>query len=101
MQDGRHGRIRGVGDWLFRDRRTGSIVVAQLPNVPILLFLATIVARLFVEAGTTVEALLAWAGTATLAWWALDELVRGVNPFRRLLGVAGCLAVVVMVAGRL
>ena len=27
---------------------------------------------------------------AALGWWAVDEVVRGVNPWRRLLGVAGC-----------
>jgi hypothetical protein len=31
---------------------------------------------------------------AALAWWALDEVIRGVNPWRRLLGLAGCAIVI-------
>ena len=32
-------------------------------------------------------------GLAALGWWAVDEVVRGVNPWRRLLGVVGCVIV--------
>lgn len=88
-------------DWWFRDRRTGKIVVAHLPNLPIMLWLATVVARSLVAPDSTVHAALAWAGSATLGWWAIDELVRGVNPWRRALGLAGCVAVVAGVVGRL
>jgi hypothetical protein len=38
---------------------------------------------------------------AALGWWAVDELVRGVNPWRRLLGVAGCVVVVAGIVGLL
>jgi hypothetical protein len=31
-----------------------------------------------------------WIGVAALAWWAVDEVLRGVNPWRRFLGLAGC-----------
>jgi hypothetical protein len=93
-------RLRDVIDWLFRDPRSGKRVIAQVPNVPILLWFGTLIARLLVEPGTTVHALLAWAGWITLGWWAVDELVRGVNPFRRLLGLGGCAVVLVGVAGR-
>ncbi len=34
------------------------------------------------------------AALATLAWWAIDEVVRGVNPWRRILGVGGCAVVI-------
>lgn len=93
-------RLRDVIDWLFRDPRSGKLAILHLPNLPILLWLGTLVARLVVEAGTTVHTLLAWAGWITLGWWAVDELVRGLSPFRRLLGLGGCVAVVVGVAGR-
>ena len=93
--------VREALDWFVRDPRSGKRVVAQLPNVPILLFIASLIARRFVEDGTTLEVLLAWAGTIALAWWAVDETVRGQSPFRRLLGVTGIVAVVIIVAGRL
>ena len=76
-------------DWCFRSRRTGRITVAQTPNAPLWIFLATVVLRRFIARGaarTTID----WVAVVSLAWWALDEVIRGVNPWRRLLGVAGC-----------
>ena len=94
-------KLRSLFEWFFRDRRTGKIVVAHLPNLPILLWMATVLARRFIDQGTTAEVLLAWAGSFTLAWWALDEVFRGVNPWRRVLGLGGCIVVVVGVISRL
>jgi hypothetical protein len=34
---------------------------------------------------------LRWLAFAALGWWGLDELVRGVNPFRRILGAVALL----------
>lgn len=84
-------RVRGV-DWWFRDRRTGRITVAQAPNIPLWIFIATVVARAVVSNGSGRTAL-DWIATLSLGWWSLDELFRGVNPWRRLLGlvVAGFL----------
>ena len=93
--------LRSTLDWWFRDRRTGRIVVAHVPNVPILLWMGTVLARQVVEPGADLHTLLEWAGTVTLGWWALDELVRGVNPWRRALGVGGCVVVILGLVGRL
>jgi hypothetical protein len=93
-------RLKGIVDWWFRDRRTGKILVAHLPNLPILLWMATVVARWFVAPGSSAHALLEWAGSVTLGWWAIDELLRGVNPWRRALGVLGCVAVILGVISR-
>jgi hypothetical protein len=93
--------LRSVFDWFFLDRRTGRILVAHFPNLAILLWLATVLARQFTEQGTTADTLLGWAGSLTLGWWAVDEVIRGVNPWRRLLGLAGCVVVVVGVIDRL
>lgn len=93
--------LGGLVDWWFRDRRTGRLVVMQVPNLAILLWLATVVARWLVDADSSGYSLLEWAGSLTLAWWAVDELVRGVNPFRRSLGLAGVVAVIVGIVGRL
>ena len=81
-------------DWLFRDRRTGEVVIAQLPNPPLVVFLvAAAVGRfggLEGAAATTVSVV----ATVALLWWAADEVLRGVNPFRRVLGGAVALATV-------
>jgi hypothetical protein len=92
---------RSLVDWFFRDRGTGAITIAQPPNPALWLFLATIVLRWLVPEGGTAQAVVAWIGLAALAWWAVDEVVRGVNPWRRVLGVAGCVLVLVGVMSRL
>jgi hypothetical protein len=76
-------------DWWVRDRRTGETVIAQFPNPPLWLFLATVVVGAFLDNAGDAGRAVRWMGTAALAWWALDEIFRGVNPWRRLLGVAG------------
>jgi hypothetical protein len=65
----------------------------QRPNLPLCLFL---VCRLVAWplAGRASD-VLHWLGSVALAWWAADELARGVNPFRRLLGAVVLLVVVV------
>jgi len=77
-------------DWWFRDRGTGKIVIAQFPNVALGIFLAGVVVRAFVADGTGADSVAAWVGTGALTWWALDEVIRGVNPWRRVLGIGGC-----------
>jgi hypothetical protein len=77
-------------DWWFRDRRTGQVVVAQFPNLPLGIFLITIGLRWVVPTGTVPRTAIDGIGVVALAWWALDEVFRGVNPWRRLLGIAGC-----------
>lgn len=72
--------------WLFRSRVTGRITIAQFPNLPLAVFLGgSILGRILRPSGpsgTALEVLTAGA----LLWWAADEVVRGVNPWRRLLG---------------
>lgn len=75
--------------WFFRDRRSGRIVIFQWPNVALLVWLGAKAAAALFDLDTRVVATLA------LGWWAADEIVRGVNPWRRLLGtvvLAGLLA---------
>ena len=73
----------------------------QLPNPPLLIWIGTIVLRQFLQTGTTARDILDWAGWVALGWWSVDELLRGLNPWRRLLGFTGCVAVVVGIATRL
>lgn len=80
---------RRLFDWFCRDRRTGRITIAQFPNVPLWIFLITVGLRYVVPADSVIRTTVDWIGLAALIWWALAEVVRGVNPFRRLLGVGG------------
>lgn len=82
--------MRRVVDWLFRDRETGRIVIAQFPNLPLWIFLGTVVGRWLVPEDSGTFTVLRVVALVTLGWWAGDEVVRGVNPWRRLLGLAGC-----------
>jgi hypothetical protein len=77
--------IRAV-DWALRDRRTGRIVVAQWPNTALIVWMAASVVRALLDPGGTWGLALRIMATAALSWWAADEVVRGVNPWRRLLG---------------
>ena len=76
--------IARVSDWLFRDRATGKIVIGQFPNIPLIGWLvATVLAAVTSGQVSTVAG---YAATIALVVWAGDELMRGVNPFRRMLG---------------
>lgn len=70
--------------------------LAQFPNAPLLVALAAMLVR----------ALGGWPAAdavarAALIVWAYEELARGVNPFRRLLGLVVLAAVVVGLAADL
>ena len=90
----RSSRLRAAIDWLFRDRQTGATVIAQFPNLPLWIFLATVVLRRLVPEDSGAFSVLRAVAVVALGWWALDEVIRGVNPWRRLLGLAGCALVI-------
>jgi hypothetical protein len=74
-------------DWMFRSRKTGRITLGQPVNFEQRIFSgATLVGVLLpvskLRTGVGVVAVLA------LVVWAIDEIARGVNPFRRILGGA-------------
>ena len=74
-------------NWMFRSRETGRITIGQSANLEQKIFSgATLVGVLLpsskVRTGVGVVAVLA------LLVWATDEIARGVNPFRRILGGA-------------
>ncbi|CAN5513362.1 hypothetical protein BH10ACT4_BH10ACT4_04750 [soil metagenome] len=74
-------------DWMFRSRETGRITIGQPANLEQRIFSgATFVGVLLppskLRTGVGVVAVLA------LLVWAADEIARGVNPFRRILGGA-------------
>jgi hypothetical protein len=79
---------RRTVDWLFRSRESGEVVVAQAPNLPLIVFgLAWLARRVFDPSGST-DRLLHALAIGALVVWAGGEIVRGVNPWRRFLGVA-------------
>lgn len=80
--------MRRFIDWCFRSRVTGEITIGQWPNLPLWIFAAASLLALVVPApGTAATGLMAIA-SLSLAWWAADEVLRGVNPWRRVLGAA-------------
>ena len=95
------GFLRDAARWLFEDRTTGGIVIAQWPNLPLWVFgVASVVRRLVDPAGAPGAALDVVIAVA-LAWWSIDEVARGVNPFRRILGAVVLALLIAGIAARL
>ena len=79
---------------MLLNRRTGRMTVAQWPNVSLSVFIVLSLAlHFFNPKGGTRDVLRVFADVALLVW-ALDELVRGVNPFRRILGLVVIVATI-------
>lgn len=83
--------------WWFENRHTGAITIAQFPNLPLWIALAAWVVERIANGvvATTAQAVV----DLSVLWWAGDEIVRGVNPWRRALGIGGVIWVVVRVLG--
>lgn len=87
--------LRAALDWFFRDRTSGRIVIGQWPNLTLWLFgLLRGIAWIAGE-GCAVGHWAELASGIALAVWAGDEVLRGVNPWRRCLGVAVLLGMAV------
>jgi hypothetical protein len=91
--------VRRPIHWLFEDRKTGRLVLWQWPNIPLWVWIASMVVGRFVSGGiaTAVGAV----GSVALAIWAVLEIGWGVNPFRRILGGLVLAAIVVGLGVRL
>ncbi len=81
----------GSFQWWFRHRETGGITVAQVPNWPIAAIAVVWVLRRFLAEDGGWDRAGFWLSTALWLFWGTDEALRGVNPFRRVLG-AGVIA---------
>ncbi|GLH82432.1 hypothetical protein SSBR45G_73410 [Bradyrhizobium sp. SSBR45G] len=80
--------MRRFLDWFFRNRQTGEITIAQMPNPALWIVLAgSVVSWVWHPPGRT-GANLDCLVKAGLVIWAFDEVVRGANPWRRCLGAA-------------
>ncbi len=80
--------MREALQWFFRNRQTGAITIGQAPNLTLWIVIVAAV-LLWVwhppgRLGTALEIIL----KGSLFVWAIDEIVRGVNPWRRCLGAA-------------
>ena len=76
----------GSPAWWFTNRVTGRITVAQFPNVSLMVFVGAAVAGRLLDHHHQISRILADVATGAIVLWALDEIVRGVNPWRRVLG---------------
>ena len=87
-------RRRGA-DWWFRNPRTGELVRGETPNGPLIVFLGGMTASVAVpdDDVSSIARNVAFFG---LAWWALDEFVRGSTPFRRVMGAGTLLGMAVL-----
>ena len=69
---------------LFFDKN-GHFVVAQVPNVPIVIWAVSIALNKLVQ-DQTVSTIISSIGTVSLTVWAMLEIISGVNLFRKILG---------------
>ena len=85
-------------DWCFRNRRTGAITIGQPPNPPAIVCAVAFGARAILRPSAQIGTGLGAIGTAAALYWAGDEVLRGVNPWRRAMGataLGGIVAVLV------
>ena len=71
--------------WWICDK-DGNVNIAQWPNPALSLWLVTVVLGWTGLLGSERDTALHAVGTGALVAWALDELVRGASPVRRVLG---------------
>ncbi|MEY9108414.1 putative membrane protein YhhN [Bradyrhizobium yuanmingense] len=80
--------VRRFLDWFFRSRETGAITIAQWPNLVLwIVIVAGLLLWIWPSAGRASVALTIVVKGGLMIWGA-DEIVRGVNPWRRCLGAA-------------
>jgi hypothetical protein len=79
---------RRILQWFFRNRQTGAITVAQTPNLILWIVIIAVAVRWICPTAGTLGVVLTVVVTGGFLLWAADEIVRGVNPWRRCLGTA-------------
>ena len=93
-----HGRKLTAWQWMFQSRKTGRLSIVAWPNLALWVWIAIGITRRLTPMDGWVDEVLVVAGTGALVVWAADELLRGVNPWRRLLGFAALISIAVSVA---
>jgi hypothetical protein len=79
-------------DRLFRDSN-GEIVIAQAPNLPILIWLGATLLKLVVKTGQ-VKVALDLLAFSSLSYWSFLEISQGDSYFRRDLGIIVAIALI-------
>ena len=80
--------MRRILLWLFRNRDTGAITIAQAPNLVLWVVIVAAALRWMWPSDSTYNTTMTVVVTGGLLIWAADEIIRGVNPWRRFLGTA-------------
>ncbi|MBW4669973.1 MAG: hypothetical protein KME60_21810 [Cyanomargarita calcarea GSE-NOS-MK-12-04C] len=81
-------------DKIFRDS-DGKIVIAQMPNLPLIVWIVASLLQLVLTTGKISTGLDALA-FGSLFTWAWEELFQGVNYFRRALGLGVLIGVMAL-----
>ena len=79
------------------DLKINGYVVGQFPNAPLLIALAAALIGALIEDGSAADDISRLIFYGALGVWALLEATEGVNGFRKALGIAGLVFVVVRV----
>jgi hypothetical protein len=74
--------------WFFRNRETGEVTIAQAPNLVLWVAIAAGVLLWVLPPPGNPGVALEVVFKGSLFVWAVDEVFRGVNPWRRCLGAA-------------
>ncbi len=80
--------MRAFFGWFFRSRLTGEITIAQAPNLLLWIVIVAGMVRLMRPDEDQVGIIVHLVFECALLCWAVDEIIRGVNPWRRCLGAA-------------
>jgi multisubunit Na+/H+ antiporter MnhE subunit len=75
-----------TAEWWFTSRVDGRTVIGQAPNPALAVWLAAVIWRVVADPEGSARSVLDGIAIGALLAWAIDEVVRGVNPWRRLLG---------------
>jgi hypothetical protein len=80
--------MRQFLQWFFRNRETGEVTIAQAPNLVLWGAIAAGILLWFLPSSGNQSAALGIVFKGGLLVWAVDEVFRGMNPWRRCLGTA-------------
>lgn len=92
-------RLTHFLDWLFKDltTRRGSYVIVEAPNLPLMIFMVSIILSVVIYPGP-IQKFFAIVAYISLIVWGWQEMRTGRSRFRKLLGGLGLISVVTAVA---
>lgn len=83
---------KNFADWAMRSRETGKITIGQQAYLSQKLFSALTVGGVLLPK-SRLRSNVGVLAITSLGWWATDEILRGVNPFRRASGVVALVSI--------